>query len=92
MLSCVKSLCVWPCQKAVCVCVAMTNGCVCLCVCAENGKEAFAGLSPVQCVLVPPKDVCVRASGSISMIRAVAAKHVVRKGSMQATCRGGLKS
>ena len=70
----------------------MAKGCVCLCVCAENGREAFAELSHVQCVMVPPKDVCVRASGSISMIRAVAAKHVVRKDSMQATFRGALKS
>ena len=56
----------WPWRKAVSAC-------------DETGREASAGLSPVQCVLVPLTDVRTRASSSLSMIRAVAASHVVKK-------------
>ena len=82
--------------ERLCVCVCGHGEMLCACVCewvyAENGRGASAGLSSVQCVLVPLTDVRTRASSSLSMIRAVAANHVVRKDSMQATCRGDLQS
>ena len=60
--------------------------------CVLKTGEASVGLSPAQCVLVPLTDVRTRAPGSLSMVRAVAANHVVRKDPMQATCRGSLQS
>ena len=66
--------------------------CVRVCVCKNGRERHLRDNSPNQCVLVPFKDVSTGAPSSFSMIRAVATNHVVRKESMQATCRGGLQS